>query len=126
MTHPEGPFGEWAGYYTGGVREFPVVNIEAIYHRNDPILLGVPPMGAGPDEMARYRAVMRSALIKQNMANAGVPGVQQVWRHEIGGSAHAARRVNHAKISRTCRAGCDHRRTVRGVRLCLKIYRGMR
>jgi 4-hydroxy-3-polyprenylbenzoate decarboxylase len=86
VTHPEGPFGEWAGYYTGGVREFPVVNIEAIYHRNDPILLGVPPMGAGPDEMARYRAVMRSALIKQNMANAGVPGVQQVWCHEIGGA----------------------------------------
>jgi len=29
---------------------------EAIYHRNDPIMLGVPPMGGGPDEMARYRA----------------------------------------------------------------------
>jgi 4-hydroxy-3-polyprenylbenzoate decarboxylase len=34
----------------------PVI-VKAIYHRNDPILLGVPPMGAGPDEMARYRAV---------------------------------------------------------------------
>jgi UbiD family decarboxylase len=85
-TRPEGPFGEWAGYYTGGVRPLPVIHIEAIYHRNDPILLGVPPMGAGPDEMARYRAVMRSALIKQNMTNAGVPGVQQVWCHEIGGA----------------------------------------
>ena len=41
---------------------------------------------AGPDEMARYRAVMRSATIKQNIANAGVPGVQQVWCHEIGGA----------------------------------------
>ena len=30
---------------------------------------------AGPDEMARYRAVLRSATIKQNMTNAGVPGV---------------------------------------------------
>ena len=64
----------------------PVLDIKAIYHRNDPILLGVPPMGGGPDEMARYRAVMRSATIKQNMANAGVPGVQQVWCHEIGGA----------------------------------------
>jgi UbiD family decarboxylase len=43
-------------------------------------------MGAGPDEMARYRAVMRSATIKQNMINAGVPGVEQVWCHEIGGA----------------------------------------
>ncbi len=48
-------------------RDLPVLDIKAIYHRNDPILLGVPPMGGGPDEMARYRAVMRSATIKQNI-----------------------------------------------------------
>src|SRR5438128_9441128 len=85
-THAEGPFGEWTGHYAGGVREIPVLEIKAIYHRNDPIVLGVPPMGAGPDEMARYRAVMRSATIKQNVANAGVPGVQAVWCHEVGGA----------------------------------------
>jgi len=84
--HPEGPFGEWTGHYAGGVRQMHVIDIKAIYHRNDPILLGVPPMGAGPDEMARYRAVMRSAMIKQNMVNAGVPGVNQVWCHEVGGA----------------------------------------
>ncbi len=82
----EGPFGEWTGHYAGGATLMPVLDIKAIYHRNDPILLGVPPMGAGPDEMARYRAVLRSAMIKQNVANAGVPGVQQVWCHEVGGS----------------------------------------
>ena len=43
-----------------------------------------PPMGAGPDEMARYRAVLRSATIKENMTRAGVPGVEQVWCHEVG------------------------------------------
>jgi 4-hydroxy-3-polyprenylbenzoate decarboxylase len=85
-TQAEGPFGEWTGHYAGGVRQIPVLDIEAIYHRNDPIMLGVPPMGAGPDEMARYRAVMRSAMIKQNMANAGVPGIEQVWCHEVGGA----------------------------------------
>jgi len=36
--------------------------------------------------MARYRAVMRSATIRQNVMNAGVPGVQQVWCHEVGGA----------------------------------------
>jgi UbiD family decarboxylase len=85
-TQAEGPFGEWTGHYAGGQRQIPVLDIKAIYHRNDPIVLGVPPMGAGPDEMARYRAVMRSATIKQNVANAGVPGVQQVWCHEVGGA----------------------------------------
>ena len=85
-TPSEGPFGEWTGHYAGGARQCPALDIEAIYHRNDPILLGVPPMGGGPDEMARYRAVMRSATIKQNMTNAGVPGVNQVWCHEVGGA----------------------------------------
>src|SRR5579871_2690308 len=82
----EGPFGEWTGHYAGGAAPRPVLDVKAIYHRNDPILLGVPPMGAGPDEMARYRAVLRSAMVKQNMTNAGVPGVQRVWCHEIGGA----------------------------------------
>ena len=85
-TMTEGPFGEWSGHYAGGARPMPVIDIKAIYHRNDPILVGVPPMGAGPDEMARYRAVMRSAMIKQNMTNAGVPDVKQVWCHEVGGA----------------------------------------
>ncbi len=82
----EGPFGEWTGHYAGGAAPHPVLDIKAIYHRNDPILVGVPPMGAGPDEMARYRAVLRSAIVKQNMVSAGVPEVQQVWCHEVGGS----------------------------------------
>ena len=82
----EGPFGEWTGHYAGGAKPCTVLDIKAIYHRNDPILLGVPPMGGGPHEMARYRAVMRSATIKQNITNAGVPGIEQVWCHEIGGA----------------------------------------
>src|SRR5438874_7443595 len=67
-THAEGPFGEWTGHYAGGVRQIPVLDIKAIYYRNDPIVLGMPPMGAGPDEMARYRAVMRPASIDQEAA----------------------------------------------------------
>jgi UbiD family decarboxylase len=82
----EGPFGEWTGYYAGGATMQPVLDIKAIHYRNAPIVVGVPPMGGGPDEMSRYRAVMRSAMIKQNMTNAGVPDVQQVWCHEVGGA----------------------------------------
>jgi 4-hydroxy-3-polyprenylbenzoate decarboxylase len=96
----EGPFGEWSGHYAGGAKPCTVIDIKAIYHRNDPILLGVPPMGAGPDEMARYRAVMRSATIKQNMTNAGVPEVRQVWCHEVGGA-----RMFHGIAIKQCYPG---------------------
>jgi 4-hydroxy-3-polyprenylbenzoate decarboxylase len=79
----EGPFGEWTGYYASDVREEPVMDIKAIYHRNDPILLGCPPQRP-PDELARYRAVTRSALLRQNIQKAGVPDVKAVWAHEVG------------------------------------------
>ena len=108
----EGPFGEWTGHYAGGAKACTVIDVKAIYHRNDPIMLGVPPMGAGPDEMARYRAVMRSATIKQNMTNAGVPGVEQVWCHEVGGArvfhgvAIKQRYPGHAVQAGTIAAQC--------------------
>jgi len=80
---PEGPFGEWTGYYASDTRPEPVLDIKAIYHRNDPILLGCPPQRP-PDELARYRAVTRSALLRQSVQRAGVPDVHAVWAHEVG------------------------------------------
>jgi 4-hydroxy-3-polyprenylbenzoate decarboxylase len=82
----EGPFGEWTGYYASGEHPEPVLEIEALYHRNDPIILGVPPMGGGSDEMGRYRAVLRSAMLKQALRDSGVPDVAGVWCHEVGSS----------------------------------------
>lgn len=82
----EGPFGEWMGYYAGGANPSPVIDIKAIYHRNDPIILGFPPMNAGADELSRYRAIMRSAMLRQDLVNAGCPDVTAVWCHEIGSS----------------------------------------
>ncbi len=99
---PEGPFGEWTGYYASDIREEPVMDIKAIYHRNDPIILGCPPQRP-PDELCRYRAVTRSALIRENIAQAGVPDVTAVWAHEIGASrlflavAIKQRYAGHAK-----------------------------
>jgi UbiD family decarboxylase len=79
----EGPFGEWTGYYASDVRPEPVLDIKAVYYRNDPILLGCVPQRP-PDEICRYRAVVRSALLRENIAKAGVPGVTAAWAHEIG------------------------------------------
>ena len=80
---PEGPFGEWTGYYASDKRPEPVLDIKAIYYRNDPIILGCPPQRP-PDELARYRSVTRSALLRQNVQKAGVPDVRAVWAHEVG------------------------------------------
>jgi len=77
-VRPEGPFGEWMGYYGSDVRNEPVLDILAIYHRNDPILLGCAPQRP-PDEIARYRALTRSAIVRENIVKAGVPDVAAAW-----------------------------------------------
>lgn len=82
---PEGPFGDWTGTYTESGRVRPICEIVAIYHRNDPILLGFAPQSL-PDEYSRYRAITRSNLAHKNIEAAGVPDVQAVWCHECGGS----------------------------------------
>ncbi len=81
---PEGPFGEWTGYYASNQRPEPFIEVKAIYHRHNPILLGVPP-NKPPYEPHRYRAYLRSALLKQTLEAAGVPEVTGVWCHEVGG-----------------------------------------
>jgi UbiD family decarboxylase len=40
---PEGPFGEFLGYYTSEASLASVVTVEKVYFRNQPILLGSPP-----------------------------------------------------------------------------------
>lgn len=110
----EGPFGEWTGYYASGAHPETVLEVEAVYHRNDPIIHGVPPMGGGSDEMGRYRAILRSAMLKDNLVEAGVPDISAVWCHEVGSSrllhgvAIKQRYPGHAKqaghIALQCRA----------------------
>jgi 4-hydroxy-3-polyprenylbenzoate decarboxylase len=82
---PEGPFGDWTGTYTESGRQRPLVDVTAICHRNDPIILGCPPQRP-PDEYARLSAVLRSAMLKKNMQDAGVPDIKAVWCHEVGGA----------------------------------------
>jgi UbiD family decarboxylase len=80
----EGPFGEWTGYYSGGVTQ--VLNLvpERLYARRDPILLGAPP-GKPPHDYSYMRSVMKSAMITDALVDSGLPGVAGVWAHEAGG-----------------------------------------
>jgi len=81
----EGPFGEFHGYYPGKAGKAPVVTLERIYYRNDPIIMGSPP-AKPPNDYSYSKAVMRSALLYDALIAAGVPDVRAVWAHEIGGA----------------------------------------
>jgi 4-hydroxy-3-polyprenylbenzoate decarboxylase len=48
----EGPFGEVTGYYWGGTGKEPVIRVQALYHRNRPILVGAPPFKPVPSHYA--------------------------------------------------------------------------
>jgi UbiD family decarboxylase len=80
----EGPFGEWTGYYASASRDEPVFEVKALYHRDNPILLGVPPEKP-PYEAHRFRQYLRSANLRREVRNAGVPDVVGAWCHTVGG-----------------------------------------
>lgn len=76
----EGPFVEWCGY--SQPKEFPIVEVKAIYHRNDPILTAfigreVKP----PGQAGAFPDFQRSALVWLQMEKAGVRAIQGVAIH---------------------------------------------
>ena len=74
----EGPFGEFTGYYAAAKRPHPVTVITAIHHRNDPIVLGSPPM---KPPRFHFGLPFRAAGIWSNLEMAGVTDVVGVWQH---------------------------------------------
>lgn len=82
----EGPFGEWTGTYASKGRDEPFFKVEALYYRNDPILLGSPPSKGLYADQGLWRAVWRSALLHNEIEKAGIPDVKGVWCPAFGGS----------------------------------------
>ncbi|MCX4725636.1 UbiD family decarboxylase [Streptomyces sp. NPDC090052] len=76
----EGPFGEWTGYYTHSGQET-VVRVKRILHRDDPIILGAPPMiptvPAGDQAVPLYSA----SVTWDHLENSGVQNIQGVWAY---------------------------------------------
>ena len=107
----EGPFGEWPGYYASHTRPEPVLRVEAIYHRNDPIMVGQPP--AKPTYPGRQGGnIPTAAAIWDALEAAGVPGVKGVWKLRGGGSrlitvvAIEQQHPGHAKMAGLVATGC--------------------
>ena len=74
----EGPFGEFTGYYASESRPLPTMLVQAIHYRNDPILLGSPPL-----KPPRHHCGLpfRGAGIWNNLDNSGVTDISGVWQH---------------------------------------------
>jgi 4-hydroxy-3-polyprenylbenzoate decarboxylase len=80
----EGPLGEWTGYYASGTRPEPVIRVKALYHRNAPIILGMPPQ--------KYRRAAglfgipsRTKNHIEHLRKAGVEDVLDVWQLAVPG-----------------------------------------
>ncbi len=82
-TKPDGPFGEWMGYYGTKTDKTPVVRIERIYYRENPVLCCARP-GRPPSDDSLFKAVVRSGQIWDHVEKAGLPNVKGVWCMEAG------------------------------------------
>jgi 4-hydroxy-3-polyprenylbenzoate decarboxylase len=111
---PEGPFGEFTGYYAGGRTSQPVVRIERIYHRHEPILGLACPM-VPPSDFSYSKCVMKAGMIWDEVERAGLAGVKGVWVHEAGCArmfnvisikqAYAGHAKQAALLAASCQSG---------------------
>jgi 4-hydroxy-3-polyprenylbenzoate decarboxylase len=77
-TLMEGPFGEFTGYYAADRRPCPVMDVKAVHWRNDPILLGSPPM---KPPRFHFGLPVRGAGIWSDLEAVGVTDIAGVWQH---------------------------------------------
>jgi UbiD family decarboxylase len=73
----EGPFGEWPGYYTHRAKEC-VIRVKRIMYRNDPIILGNPPLLPVTE---RYGIPLFAARIWDHLEQSGVSDIEGIWCH---------------------------------------------
>jgi UbiD family decarboxylase len=78
VTLPEGPFGEFTGYYAAEARPGPVMQVDAVHWRNDPILLGSPPM---KPPRFHFGLPFRAAGMWSDLERSGVSDVVGAWQH---------------------------------------------
>jgi 4-hydroxy-3-polyprenylbenzoate decarboxylase len=80
----EGPFGEWTGYFTYGTRPEPVIQVKALYHRHDPIILGMPPKKYRRPTL-HYGIPTKAKAAKEKLQKAGLEDILDVWHLAIPG-----------------------------------------
>jgi UbiD family decarboxylase len=73
----EGPFGEYPGYY-GPAHVRPVIRLNCVTHRDDPILQGTLE-GPTPNENSHCSSISLSALAWEALERTGIPGIKDVF-----------------------------------------------
>lgn len=86
-TAPEGPFGEYPGYYGEVPGNSPVMRITAVTHRRNPIFQGSLE-GHPINESHVMASVSKTATAWEALENAGISGIRDVATLPESGSAH--------------------------------------
>jgi len=76
---PEGPLGEFTGYYGRPESPQPVIEVTALHMRARPILTAALMSDYPACEIGAYYAIMRSAAIWDDLERFGIPGIRGVW-----------------------------------------------
>jgi 4-hydroxy-3-polyprenylbenzoate decarboxylase len=78
-TLPEGPFGEYPGYYTGaGAVEREFIKVKTITHRNRPILWSTT-VGKPITDTHMIMGINRTASLWNDLQNMKIPGIMGVY-----------------------------------------------
>lgn len=81
----EGPLGEFTGFYSGDRRPRPVIRVECITYRDDPIFPGYGE-GNSPGRLTEtyyWGVPWSAAVIWKSLEDAGVPNITGVWASPI-------------------------------------------
>ena len=113
-TAPEGPFGEFTGYYASSQSPQPLLRVKRVYYRNDPVLAMASPMRP-PSTFSFSKCVTKAGMIWDEVERAGLSGVRGVWCHEFGGArmfnviaiqqAYAGHSRQAAMLAANCQSG---------------------
>jgi len=83
---PEGPLGEFTGYYGRERSPQPVIEVLAVHQRPAPIFTHALMARYPSCEIGAYYAIMRSARILDDLEHIGVPGVISAYSHPAAAS----------------------------------------
>jgi 4-hydroxy-3-polyprenylbenzoate decarboxylase len=85
-VEPEGPLGEFTGYYGRERSPQPVIEVKALHYRRAPIFTAALMAKYPSCEIGAYYAIMRSARILDDLERIGVPGVLAAYAHPAAAS----------------------------------------
>ncbi len=78
---PEGPFGEYTGYYTDEIYKpipKPCIEVERVYHRNNPILWATS-VGRPVTDAHMMLAFVRNSTLWTELTRMRIPGIESVY-----------------------------------------------